>query len=39
MFAFAVGHPNIDVIIFYALASAMLAVVLNYFHHKRVDRR
>jgi hypothetical protein len=36
MFAFAEGHPNIDVIIFYVLASAILAVSLYYFHQKQV---
>jgi hypothetical protein len=36
MFALVEGHPNIDVIIFYVLASAILAVTLYYFHQKRV---
>ena len=36
MFAFVEGHPNFDVMIFYLLASATLAVTLYYFHQKRV---
>jgi hypothetical protein len=36
MFALVEGHPNIDVIIFYVLASAILAATLYYFHHKQV---
>jgi hypothetical protein len=36
MFAFVAGHPNIDVVVFYAFAAAMLAATLYYFHHKRV---
>ena len=34
MFALIEGHPNIDVIIFYILASAVLTVTL-YRHHKK----
>jgi hypothetical protein len=30
------GHPNIDLIIFYMLGSAILAAKLYYLHHKRV---
>lgn len=36
MFAFVEGHPNFDVMIFYLLASTILAVTLYYFHQKRV---
>jgi hypothetical protein len=36
MFALVEGHPNVDFIVFYVLASATLAVTLYYFHHKRV---
>jgi hypothetical protein len=34
MLAFVEGHPNIDVMVFYILASALLAVVL-YRHHQK----
>jgi hypothetical protein len=34
MLALIEGHPNIDVIIFYILASAVLTVTL-YRHHKK----
>ena len=34
MLALIEGHPNIDVIIFYILASAILFVAL-YRHHKK----
>jgi hypothetical protein len=30
------GHPNIDVIIFYVLASAFLGIIL-YRHHQKVS--
>ncbi len=33
MFALVEGHPNIDVMIFYALASAILAATLYHYHH------
>jgi hypothetical protein len=36
MFALVEGHPNIDVIIFYVLASAILAATLYHFHQKQV---
>jgi hypothetical protein len=36
MFALVEGHPNIDVMIFYVLASAILAVTLYHFHRKQV---
>jgi hypothetical protein len=36
MFALVEGHPNIDVIIFYVLASAILAATLYRFHHKQI---
>ena len=35
MLALVEGHPNIDVMIFYVLASALLAVTLYYFHRKQ----
>jgi hypothetical protein len=36
MLALAEAHPNIDVMIFYMLASALLAVTLRYFHRKKI---
>ena len=36
MFDLVKGHPNIDVIIFYFLASAFLAVTLYRFHRRQV---
>ena len=36
MFALVEGHPNIDVMIFYLLASTLLAVTLYYFHRKQI---
>jgi hypothetical protein len=36
MFALVEGHPNIAAIIFYLLASAILAVTLYYFHQRQV---
>jgi hypothetical protein len=37
MLALVEGHPNIDVMIFYVLASAMLAAALYYFHHNQIE--
>jgi hypothetical protein len=37
MIALVEGHPNIDAVIFYLLASATLAATLYYFHN-RPDR-
>jgi hypothetical protein len=37
MLALLEGHPNIDVMVFYVLASAILAATLYYFHN-RPDR-
>ena len=37
MLALVEGHPNIDVMIFYALGSVILAATLYYFH-TRPDR-
>ena len=37
MLALVEGHPNIDAVVFYVLASAILAVTLYYFH-TRPDR-
>jgi hypothetical protein len=36
MLALVEGHPNIDIIIFYLAASAILAVTLYHFHQKQV---
>jgi hypothetical protein len=36
MLALVEGHPNIDVIIFYIIASAILAVTL-YRHHQKTS--
>ena len=36
MFTLVEGHPNIDVMIFYMLGSAILAATLYYHHHKQV---
>ena len=36
MLAFVEGHPNIDVMIVYALASVILAATLYYHHRKQV---
>ncbi len=36
MLALVEAHPNVDVIIFYTLASALLAVTLYYFHRKKI---
>ena len=35
MLALIEGHPNVEVIIFYILASALLAAIL-YRHHQKV---
>ena len=37
MLALVEGHPNIDAVVFYLLASAILAATLYYFH-TRPDR-
>jgi hypothetical protein len=37
MLALVEGHPNIDVMVFYVLASAILVATLYYFH-TRPDR-
>jgi hypothetical protein len=37
MFAFVEGHPNIDIMIFYLFASALLAATLYCFHHKKIE--
>lgn len=36
MIALVEGHPNIDVIVFYLLASAILAVMLYRFHRRQL---
>jgi hypothetical protein len=36
MLALVEGHPNIDAMVFYVLASAILAATLYYFHHKPI---
>jgi len=37
MLALVEGHPNIDALVFYALASAILAATLYYFHHRQIE--
>jgi hypothetical protein len=37
MIALVEGHPNIDVMVFYVIASAILAATLYYFHHKQIE--
>jgi hypothetical protein len=37
MIALVEGHPNLDLIVFYALASAALAATLYYFHHRQIE--
>jgi hypothetical protein len=37
MIALVEGHPNLDVIVFYALASVILAATLYYFHHRQIE--
>ena len=37
MIALVEGHPNLDVIVFYALASVVLAATLYYFHHRQIE--
>jgi hypothetical protein len=37
MLALIKAHPNIDLIVFYVLASAVVGLTLNYFH-TRPDR-
>lgn len=36
MLALVEGHPNIDVMIVYALASALLTATLYHYHRKQV---
>jgi hypothetical protein len=36
MLALIEGHPNVDVIIFYVLASVLLTLIL-YRHHRRTS--
>ncbi len=36
MFALVEGHPNIDLMILYVIASGILAATLYYHHHKQV---
>jgi len=37
MLALVEGHPNIDAIVLYALAAAILAAALYYFHNKQTE--
>ncbi len=37
MLALVEGHPNIDVIVFYVLASTILAATLYFFHHRQME--
>ena len=36
MLALVEGHPNIDAMIVYVIASALLAVTLYYYHQKQI---
>jgi hypothetical protein len=36
MLVLAESHPNIDVMVFYVIASVLLATTLYYFHRKQV---
>jgi hypothetical protein len=36
MLTLAEAHPNIDVMVFYVMASTLLAVTLYYFHRKQI---
>jgi hypothetical protein len=36
MFALVEGHPNIDIMIFYVIATVILAATLYYHHDKQV---
>jgi hypothetical protein len=36
MLALAEAHPNIDVMVFYLIASALLAATLYHFHRRRI---
>jgi hypothetical protein len=36
MFALVEGHPNIDVMIFYIVGSAIFALMLYRYHRKQV---
>jgi len=36
MLALAEGYPNVDVMIFYVLASVLLATTLYYFHRRQI---
>jgi hypothetical protein len=37
MLALLEAHPNIDVMVFYLIASAILVAALYHFHHKRTE--
>jgi hypothetical protein len=37
MLALVEAHPNIDVMVFYLIASAILVAALYHFHHKRTE--
>jgi hypothetical protein len=37
MIALMAANPNLDVIVFYVLASAILAATLYYFHHRQIE--
>ena len=37
MIALVEGHPNLDLIVFYVLASTILAATLYYFHHRQIE--
>ncbi len=37
MIALVEGHPNVDVLVFYVLASAILAATLYFFHTRQME--
>jgi hypothetical protein len=37
MLALVEGHPNIDALIFYAIATAILVTALYRFYHKQME--
>ena len=37
MIALVEGHPNLDLIVIYAIASAALAATLYYFHRRQME--
>lgn len=37
MLALVEGHPNIDAVVFYVIAAAILVAALYRFHHKQTE--